>query len=164
MNDLAEKCADCPDKDASLIERFQADFGLPCLMTQRQQKALYDAIADIVDSPWNQPKDGVHWPAGSGSMPRWSRADAAFLGKPADGEAPASGEPTFDDTVFYIECCARAFTGDEERKRVEKRRAKQWVGRVCPDCGPVLVAVEVTESGRPVAGRCLTCDETIYFA
>jgi hypothetical protein len=123
MDDLSERCAECQDEDAMVIERFQVDFGIPCFMTHEQQRALHDAVSSIVDAPCNQPKHGVHWPAGAGSMPRWSKTDLAFMGKPADPDAPDSGEPTFDDTVFYIECCARPFVSDEERKRVEKRRA-----------------------------------------
>jgi hypothetical protein len=164
MSELSERCLTCPDPDASVIERFQVDFGLPCYMTQRQQRALHEAVDDIVMSPWNQPKAGVHWPAGSGAMPRWSKVDAMMLGKETDAAAPDAGEPTFDDTVHYIECCARTFVSDDERKRVEKRRSKQWIAHTCPDCGPTHVAVDAFDGGKPAAGMCLKCEETLYFA
>ena len=114
--------AKCPDEDASWMERLEVDFAKPVLMTQDQQRRLHAIISEIVDSPWNQPKEGVHWLAGCGSKPNWSKADCHILGKRPEPGAPESGGPTFDDTVFYMETCARAFVSDKERARVMKRR------------------------------------------
>jgi predicted RNA-binding Zn-ribbon protein involved in translation (DUF1610 family) len=33
----------------------------------------------------------------------------------------------------------------------------------CPDCGPVVVQVDVYESGKPVSGVCPECGERLYF-
>ncbi len=47
------------------------------------------------------------WPASEGSKPQWSKADAAFLGVSAGLDAPNSGEPKFDDSIYQIGCYER---------------------------------------------------------
>lgn len=121
--------ANCPDDDCRQIQAIEIGFAIPVLMTQEQQRNLVAIADDIIDSPWNQPKEGVHWLAGTGSKPNWSQADSVFLGKYPDANAPASGEPTFDDTVFTIESCARGFASEKERERKEKGRAKPYIPR-----------------------------------
>lgn len=49
----------------------------------------------------------VMWPAAFGNRPNWSQTDAAFLGRQSALDAPADGDPTFDDSVYQIECYAR---------------------------------------------------------
>lgn len=118
------RLAECPDPDATTLERIEVDFAIPVLMTQAQQRRLWEAIKEITDSPWNAPAEGVHWVAGVGSKPNWSKEDAAFLGRAPEPDAPAAGGPTFDDTVYHVETCARAFGSDKERDRVIRQRAK----------------------------------------
>ncbi|MGE4195936.1 MAG: hypothetical protein AB7G11_02275 [Phycisphaerales bacterium] len=106
------KRATCPDEDASCMERLEVEFAIPVLMTQDQQRRLHGIIDEIVDSPWNQPTEGVHWLSGCGSKPNWSKADARMLGIAAPTNAPETGGPTFDDAVFHMETTARAFGSD----------------------------------------------------
>lgn len=115
---------ECPCDDATQLQRIEVDFAFPVFVTQEQQRSLVKLVADMADSPWNQPKNGVHWLAGIGSKPNWSRMDAVFLGKQADDGAPVSGEPTFDSSVFHLETCARGFVDDKERLRKEQQRLK----------------------------------------
>jgi hypothetical protein len=117
--------AKCPDPDATLMRSIEVDFAIPVLMTQAQQRRLLELLSEIIDSPWNEPAEGVHWMAGVGSKMHWSRVDAALLGKPAEPGAPESGEPTCDDTVYHVESCARSFVSQKERDRVMKRRATE---------------------------------------
>lgn len=49
----------------------------------------------------------VMWVFGCGRKPRFSQADALFLGRLADPAAPATGEPTYDPSVFCVELFER---------------------------------------------------------
>ena len=69
---------------------------------------LLDAAVDMVCKAYERSHpDRVMWPAGRGSKPSWSAADAAFFGVEAPPGAPDSGEPTFDDSVYCIEVSER---------------------------------------------------------
>lgn len=123
MPDLSKRLAE-PGDDDQLIRAFEMEFGMPCYITAAQQRKLRDIFDEIIESPANQPVDGVHWLAGCGSKPHFSVADSAFLGKPVEPAAPETGEPTFDNSVLYFESCARGFVSDRERVRKEKQRKK----------------------------------------
>jgi hypothetical protein len=119
------RLAACPDPDASELASIEVEFALTVLMTQDQQRRLLELIDEITDAPWNMPAEGVHWIAGVGTKTHWSRVDSAMLGKAPESGAPLSGEPTYDDSVFHVETCARAFVSDKERERTIKRRASE---------------------------------------
>ncbi len=104
----SERCAECPDPDASLLRAMEFSFALPIYLTQDQQRRLHELLAEIVDAPWNEPVEGVHWLAEWGSKPHWQEPK----------------EPTFDDEVLTGASCARQFVADTERARVMERRAK----------------------------------------
>ena len=125
-----------PPDDRSPISTLQVNFGVPVHLTVDQERRLHAILDEIVDSPWNQPDEGVHWVSGSGSRPRWSRADkvdAQLLGVMSDPDValdtPESGEPTFDDSVFFIETTARPFVSEREREKVMKRRQAEVSGK-----------------------------------
>jgi hypothetical protein len=120
----SERCGTCPDPDASEIQAIEISFAIPVFMTQDQQGRLIRLVDDIIDQPWNEPLEGVHWMAEVGAKPNWSQIDAALLEKPVDPNAPATGEPTFDDSVFSIGSCARGFVSEKERDQVLERRTK----------------------------------------
>jgi hypothetical protein len=144
--DPAQRLAECPDPDATTLLRIEVDFAIPVEMTQEQQRRLLEVIDDITDSPWNAPREGVHWMAEVGSKPHWSRADAAMLGVEAGPDAPASGGPTFDDSILHVGTCARAFVSDFERERKHRHRARPRRPRPERDA-----AIETLET---VADRC----------
>lgn len=101
------RCAECPDADASLLQGIEFHFGIPVFLTQDQQRRLHELLVEIVRSPSNQPKQGVHWLAEWGAKPHWQEPN----------------EPTFDDSILTGSSVARPFVSDEERRQVEKRRA-----------------------------------------
>lgn len=107
-----------PPDGRSSIERLEVDFAIPVYLTMEQEYALQRLLDEVTRAPCNQPVNGVHWVASSGSKPAWSQVDALFLGKAVDPEAPEHGEPTFDDSVFSIETCARPFANGRERALV----------------------------------------------
>lgn len=124
----AERLAE-PGEDDQVIQRFEVEFGMPVAITPEQQRKLHDVISEIIDSPVNQLKEGVHWLAGMGHKPSYSKADAAFLGKPVDPNAPDTGEPEYDRDTLFFESCARRFVSEKERARVLARRT----GRTAAD-------------------------------
>lgn len=123
-NDEDERCAEFPE-DGSTMHRLEVDFATPVFMTHDQDRRLHRLLTEVVQAPYNQPKDGIHWVSGYGSKPRWSQTDAAFLGKPADPQAPETGEPAFDDNVYAIETTARGFVSEKERSRVVAERLEE---------------------------------------
>ena len=111
-----------PEADCVKMERLEVVFDIPVFMTQSQQRRLTDVLEEISRAAVNQPKAGVHWLSGCGSKPKFSKADAAFLDRPADEDAPDDGEPTFDDSVMYYQTTARPFLSEKERDRIMLER------------------------------------------
>lgn len=109
------------------VERVEIDFAIPVEITSDQHQRLAAIVQEIAKA--NCPDGWVHWASGFGDRPKWSKHDAEFLGKDADPDAPQSGEPTFEDSVYCIETSAReAWPGEIERKkrRRSKMRTTRW--------------------------------------
>jgi hypothetical protein len=96
-----------PGEDDSLLSAIEIRFHIPTWVEPGTLRAIQETVERICRAPKNTPVGGVHWAAGCGSKPGWSQADQRMLGKPVDPSAPATGEPTFDDSVFQIETCSR---------------------------------------------------------
>lgn len=106
----------------SEIHRIKIDFALPVELSDDEYRWFSDIVQRI--SKRHQPEGMVHWCAGQGSKPNFSQADQRFLGKEIDPDAPLSGEPTWDDTIYVIETCAREAYPEEierDRKIAEKK-------------------------------------------
>ncbi|MDE2104912.1 MAG: hypothetical protein KGL39_47180 [Patescibacteria group bacterium] len=103
-----------------MIHRIEITFDLPVELSDEEMRALDKVVGHICDREC--PEGWAFWPAGFGSKPSFSQADAAFLGKPIDPSAPATGEPTWDDDVLQIDCSARPLAPSEIEKR-EFRKA-----------------------------------------
>ena len=95
------------------ISRIEVDFAVPVELTDKEMRQIHQ----IVDAACRRTETDsmVHWAAGCGHKPQFSKADCLFLGKESDPNAPDSGEPTFDSSVFYIETCARERYESERR-------------------------------------------------
>ncbi len=88
-----------------MITKIEVDFALPVELTGDEMMQIHkivDAAARRTET-----KELVHWASGIGSKPHLSLADSRFLGKEPEEGAPERGEPTFDDSVYYIETTAR---------------------------------------------------------
>ncbi|HVP10927.1 MAG TPA: hypothetical protein VMV94_07010 [Phycisphaerae bacterium] len=140
--DPAVRLAHCPDPDSTTLSRIEVNFRIPVEMTQEQQRHIIEAIDDIVDSPWNCPAEGVHWLAEMGAKPHWSRADSCLLGINPEPGAPTTGEPSFDDDVFHLATCARAFVSDHERARKIERRGDRRKNATPPAVDRAIEALE----------------------
>lgn len=91
----------------SKISRIEISFPVPVELPDGWERVLM-AMVDMTCNNYQKANpDRVMWPAGVGSKPRWSQADAAFLGQAPDPAAPEGGEPTFDDSVLVIDCAER---------------------------------------------------------
>ncbi len=88
-----------------MIRKIEIAFALPVELTDEEMRKLCDFVQRIAKR--HQPEGMVHWQSGCGSKPIFSQTDAMFLGKAVDPNAPASGEPTWDDEIFHIDTFAR---------------------------------------------------------
>lgn len=100
------------------LSKIEINFSIPTYWTTEQERTLHRLLDEVINKPYNQPTNGIHWVCGYGSKPRWSQEDAIFLGKTIDPDASERGEPTYDDKIFHIEICTRPFVSDGERNRV----------------------------------------------
>lgn len=106
-----------------MINRIEIDFALPVEPDDIDYRDLDTILSRICRN--NCPKGWAFWPAGHGSKPTWSQADARLLGKPVDPNTPETGEPTWDDTVYSVDCAARELRPEEIAARSEREAAKR---------------------------------------
>jgi hypothetical protein len=98
-----------PREDDVCVQRIEIEFAIPVYIPTGALRELDDLLSSVVRMKQNQLEGHAHWVSGHGSKPLWSQADARFLGKTPDDDAPASGEPSFDHSVYHVEttCIAR---------------------------------------------------------
>ena len=116
-----------------MISKIEIEFGIPVHVTAAQERRIAEVIEEITGQPWNVPLEGVHWLAGMGSKPKFSQADALFLGREPDPDAPENGEPDFDDEVLVFETHARAFVTHREREEAFREREGLGLCSVCQE-------------------------------
>lgn len=90
-------------EDDIAVQSIQIEFAIPVFIPQGALRELDGLLSSIVRMKMNQLVGHAHWVSGYGSKPLWSKADARFLGKTPADDAPESGEPSFDDSVYHIE-------------------------------------------------------------
>lgn len=71
------------------VSRIEVTFAVPVELTEEEQRSIV-AVARRAARRSETPEI-VHWPAGIGCKPIWNEPQ----------------EPTFDDSVFCVECFAR---------------------------------------------------------
>ena len=84
------------------MTRIEISFPVDIDLDEDLDRSLHSILNQICLEYERQHPGRVMWVSGYGCKPNWSQADAAFLGRPVDPDAPASGEPTFDDAVYEI--------------------------------------------------------------
>lgn len=92
-----------PHEDDVCVQRIEIEFAIPVYLPQGFLRELDGLLSSVVRMKMNQLTGHAHWVSGYGSKPLWSQADALFLGKSVADDAPATGEPRFDDAVYHIE-------------------------------------------------------------
>lgn len=71
------------------ISCIEVRFGVPVELTTREMQDIHRIVNNAARR--SQTVDLVHWAAGTGSKPTWRDPE----------------DPEWDDSVFFIECCAR---------------------------------------------------------
>lgn len=92
-----------PHEDDLLIQRIEIEFAIPVYLPHGAMRELDGLLSSVVRMKMNQLEGHAHWVSGCGAKPMWSQADAVFLGKTPADDAPASGEPSFDSSVYHVE-------------------------------------------------------------
>lgn len=92
-----------PHDDDVACQRIEIEFAIPVFIPPGALRELDGLLSSVVRMKMNQLKGYAHWVSGYGSKPLWSQADARFRGKTPADDAPVSGEPIFDDSVYHIE-------------------------------------------------------------
>lgn len=110
------------------IRKIEIEFAIPVELTDEEHHHLNFLANHICKR--SCPEGWAFWPAGQGSKPTFSQADAAFLGKTVDPSAPLTGEPAWDDSVYHIDCHARElFPIEIERNKARAERAAECAAR-----------------------------------
>jgi hypothetical protein len=68
------------------IRRIEVDFALPVELTDKEMQQICEIVNNAARR--TETEEIVHWQSGCGSRPKFSKADALFLGKEADDDAP----------------------------------------------------------------------------
>lgn len=89
----------------SETKRIQIDFAIPVDVPSGVVQEICEIVQRVAEA--NQPPGMIHWQSGCGDLPKWSLVDAAMLGVEPDHDAPATGEPSFDDLVIQITTSCR---------------------------------------------------------
>lgn len=119
-----------PEDDDDVVQAIEISFAIPVYVKQLDYSLLNVLLDRIISRPANQLVDGCHWLAGQGCKPTWSQNDSRFLGITVDPGAPESGEPTFDDSVFFAESAARPYHDDDEKKKSAATQRKYLLARL----------------------------------
>ena len=87
------------------VSKIEVDFARPVELTDGDQHRIHSIVGDAARR--TETPEFVHWAAGTGCKPNWSHTDCIALGMRPTPDSPLSGEPTWDDSVFYIETATR---------------------------------------------------------
>ena len=108
-----------------MINKIEIDFALPVELTDREMQVLDSLIQRVAKR--HEPAGMVHWCAECGDKPSFSQADAQFLGKTIDPNAPVTGEPTFDSSILYFATFARESYPEEEARKAWRIADRDWL-------------------------------------
>ena len=104
-----------------MITKIEVSFAMPVELKDGEMQRLNEIVNDAARR--TETPGIVHWAAGCGSKPNWSKTDCKIWGFEPTADSPDTGEPTFDDSVFFIETCARErYSTDTPFKPHEKRK------------------------------------------
>ena len=104
-----------------MIRRIEVRFAMPVELTSEEMQII-DTIANDAARRTETPEI-VHWAAGCGSKPNWSKTDCAIFGYEPTEDSPDSGEPTFNDEIFCVETFARERYETEKFEPEKNRRS-----------------------------------------
>ena len=87
------------------ISKIEVSFARPVDLTDSEMHAIHNIVDDAARR--TETPEFVHWAAGYGCKPNWSHTDCIAFGIQPTADSPLSGEPTSDDSVYFIETATR---------------------------------------------------------
>jgi hypothetical protein len=87
------------------VRKIEVSFARPVDLTDGEMYTIHNIVDDACRR--TETPEFVHWAAGTGCKPNWSHTDCIALGMTPTKDSPLSGEPTWDDSVYYIETATR---------------------------------------------------------
>jgi hypothetical protein len=109
------------------VSGIEVNFARPVELTDNQRRSIHAVVGEAARK--TETFEFVHWAAGTGCKPNWSKTDCAILGMTLTADSPERGEPAWDDSVFYIETATRERYASEPFKPYA--RAKTNADRFC---------------------------------
>jgi hypothetical protein len=100
------------------ISKIEVNFALPVDLTDSEMRIIRDIANDAARR--TETPERVHWAAGTGSKPNWSKTDCKIFGYEPTADSPESGEPTWDDSVYCIDTATRERYENEPYKPYQK--------------------------------------------
>lgn len=92
----------CSELNAMKITQIKINFPCPVEMPEDMGYRLNQLTNEICELYEKANPGRVMWPMSHGCEINWSQSDAAFLGEVPKPDAPPTGEPSYDDSVFCI--------------------------------------------------------------
>lgn len=103
------------------ISKIEVQFARPVDITDGEMQRINQIASDAARR--TETPEFVHWAAGCGCKPNWPRTDCKIFGYEPTKDSPDSGEPTFDDSVLYIETATRERYDTEPFKPYQKPKS-----------------------------------------
>lgn len=103
------------------ISKIEVQFARPVDITDGEMQRINQIASDAARR--TETPEFVHWAAGCGCKPNWSRTDCKIFGYEPTKDSPDSGELTFDDSVLYIETATRERYDTEPFKPYQKPKS-----------------------------------------
>jgi hypothetical protein len=101
------------------VTKIEVSFARPVDLTDGDMHTIHTVVAEAARR--TETPEFVHWAAGTGSKPNWSKTDCEIFGYEPTNDSQESGEPTWDHTVYYIETATRQRYDSEPFKPYKKR-------------------------------------------
>lgn len=102
------------------ISKIEVTFARPVELTDGEMRRIYEIAGDAARR--TETAEFVHWAAGCGCKPNWSKTDCQIFGYEPTPDSPDTGEPTWDASVYFIETVTRQRYETEPFKPHEKRK------------------------------------------
>lgn len=110
----------------SKYQKIEISFPCPVEVPNDVIERMDQLVGEICELYESENLSRVMWPAGHGCKINWSKADAAFLGRPTEPDAKESGEPDYDDSIYEISVSEReAHEGEREKRNNRKKKLRQ---------------------------------------
>ena len=80
------------------ISKIEVQFARPVDLTDGEMQSIHEIAGNAARR--TETPEFVHWAAGTGCKPNWSKTDCKIFGYEPTPDSPESGEPTFGTYVL----------------------------------------------------------------